>query len=1529
MSTGELERLVDSASTETNPEILEQRDKLKKNAKEYPIQKGDTVASIAKKFGLENYIDLINFNRLLGVEFKERGTKGTNFTIRPHIEGEAAKIGTDTLYVPADIEVFKENLKQIRLITDAMRQNELVARRDTKALRKEIGREIFPTKPVSLGAGLLNGFASNQEITLDPEHPRIVDIARQKNVSCANLIRTLMGNAMDVGDLKPGEKAFFRKQNVDAWMLPEELKKVGFTQKKNLMTSFDTERVGQNDPMPPEKQADYDRQVLELGKYLETEGKPFSLMPIYFRHSNYRGVVAGFNQGKKPEERHYNTHQSMFLRNGELTVPAREIPEIKNGQAIPFGVDKDKIQKEIAKLQASQGQAENGLTKNKGEVLDALDKEWSDNKVVKTFTVDKIMARYVAHLNGEAKDKQLDAIRKVVESENIGTIQTELSRLIKYPVTEDDAKYLVSLQSRKRKTIDGVKAIREHVAGKPAITDNEAITVDTATESGIQGTKLAQAISAYNAAVNKVNGCKKSIEDRKKMLENIDKADVAKREEIVKLSLENAQLLTDMRKAETDRDKMKPEVIALLDPKTNPEIEKALSYLSRRVQKLVGETERGPKTERFLKALEANDRETLVTKFHQSEADVDYLRSFLKKRDKFIATIESVKTELGLQSAIRAIPENEFSKALPADHPLLAKIKSYNENIGTINTSKHKIAENEERMKEKKALEVSEYVYSFIAHRADYSSALGKEGKSRIIEGIKKNADIIHLTINGKKLDLAAELAKPEKDRLRINPDDTVSISGPLLVHGMHRLHPDPDKKENMNATTRFYFEFAATQTFYPTELLEPTKDSSFALASFDTPAKNLKTKGTYDLRYKRDESGTIMRDKRGHALSESIDEVLKARIPQFEREAFAKLNPEDPKYQEKYDALIQRYYSEQIKALQLSGFLQDETTLNKSATNLNRPIPYFDVNGNEGKALQTAFNEHITTRKSERKQENADTMAFREYLQVEVFPGDTYATIFRRISDYIPQSGSHLKKYPNIRVLSQINDLQKLSFLERIVPEAITNKRTPTAEDLLQNKIKAGGKFILHYQNIDAILGELRNSDSQPSIGSILRKTDKDVIALTVPFNQNRSLIERALYVESYVNPDANGPWYKPSRRFIKANLEPSNQALPVRMLNALDERITGKRHLEAKSLGDFQIRIQGLKNGWNTEWPREEHVRGAFSALFRKEAIDYVTQTMATHPDKKRIEEDLSIAHRARMITEKSELDKRDFEMLTELLSTLFRLDDGSGSNVVGKILSASLLNDKINNHFRKLNGVLEASGENPRAIQTNPQSRESYEDMILMANNLGETNVVYGLAENRLIRLLEKSGIVAKNGITLSHPELQTSGLSGSIKYGSNTFIAHVRQIVQQIDISGKPVKNLLTEATALKEYYDGKGVQPLPETDRIRQENVIMGAVSAFCNRVFEAEKKTGAARDKALKEAILDFNRDPALKTVLENYAYDAENPKARISASILPTEEERRGRGFRDTFFNYIRKTDEAEKASFKQANADKQEKRV
>lgn len=122
--------------------------------------------------------------------------------------------------------------------------------------------------------------------------------------------------------------------------------------------------------------------------------------------------------------------------------------------------------------------------------------------------------------------------------------------------------------------------------------------------------------------------------------------------------------------------------------------------------------------------------------------------------------------------------------------------------------------------------------------------------------------------------------------------------------------------------------------------------------------------------------------------------------------------------------------------------------------------------------------------------------------------------------------------------------------------------------------------------------------------------------------------------------------------------------------------------------SVGDFQIRIHDLKNGWNEEWPNRKQVEYAIARL-KNPSIEKRIESLSrvSSSNKSIIEQDKSIVRRIELILSKAELEPRDFEALTNDLIRLARIDDETGSNIIGKSIGASLDADSFGLNFQKV--------------------------------------------------------------------------------------------------------------------------------------------------------------------------------------------------------------------------------------------------
>lgn len=96
------------------------------------------------------------------------------------------------------------------------------------------------------------------------------------------------------------------------------------------------------------------------------------------------------------------------------------------------------------------------------------------------------------------------------------------------------------------------------------------------------------------------------------------------------------------------------------------------------------------------------------------------------------------------------------------------------------------------------------------------------------------------------------------------------------------------------------------------------------------------------------------------------------------------------------------------------------------------------------------------------------------------------------------------------------------------------------------------------------------------------------------------------------------------------------------------------------------------------------------------------------------------------------------------------MLRMDDGSGSNVVGKVLGATLLERRLDILSTKLEGVLHKAGVSMNAILASPEGRTKFNETILLTNNLGEKDVfLFGITENYMLRILNALSTIESNG------------------------------------------------------------------------------------------------------------------------------------------------------------------------------------
>ncbi len=1433
---------LDSLLGNQNQEVIKLKQELHENVIPHAISPGETVASIAQRYNMESYQDLLILNQSL---WKQIVMRGKNPLI--HI--------WETIFVPKDPIEFRKKVAILRVISEAQSTSEKVGMYDRSVLKRNIRGTIFPQLPVSIWPKLLTGFIRSQEASFDPRLPRIVDHSRQENVSCANLIRTLMTQSIDMKDASREERAFFQKQKIDAWMLPEQMKVIGFKPKISLMDAFDDSKILESNPIKSGQESSYISQVKKLGKELETSA-PFSLVPLYFTWSNWKWEVVNYNSWKT--EKHYNTHQSMLLGNANLTLNAHEVPIIQNWKLTSFGNDTKRIQKELEGYEQLLESTKRTLDEKKEKVLSSIDITKNPELAKKANAINGVIQRYVRQFPEEIQQEKQKELETLFQTEDIVRIKRDLAKIIHWTVTDDDATYIVALQSRKRRIENGVKNILTHLNesshGEISPGSFEWLGKDITSLPTIK-----RAISQYLWSLQSIQKTQENIKEKREEIENQNQKKIERINEIQQATIENIQLnhtLENQKKILTEAEK---ELLQSLDPEKNEFLKNRLTAFDWRINTIVGEDKR--KRNLFMKALEVNDISTLERVFHQTANDSKYLQSLYKTDKKNKNTLREIRGTLESWKQSGPIPIEKLGSLVLWDAVLQKAIQSYNSSIQEKQSLEWKIQSNKEKLEKREELPLTTFVTHFVASRADYSSAWNKIGIDSIEKHLQVYAELIHITIWWKEINLAEEWKKPLNDRIRITPEDTFTISGPLMVDGWHLWNSDDkDKRANMNARTRFYFELIGTGKLLPTELIEPDKNSVFRKESYDNPIDSLQVKWTYDLRFARNENGDFTYTKQGKRISESIESVLKTSIPIFEKKSFHGLDLTKEEDRKTYDARIQIFYARQIKALELAWYLQDENILNKSATNVNRAIPYFETNG-----VNPVFREYVSKAKQSRTQQASETAQFRSYIEYTVYPWDSSGSVITWILQELQSQKKRQEQYKNLTLLDGINPILAKELVRRIIDQSLRSNKLIEWKDILAGNIPPWFHLKIHIKEIDHILSGMQSlmvTDS--TIDTILKTEDRKILDATISHPYNRSLVKQVLVLESYERP--NGQWYKPE--WIRKEIKQTIQEYPVlQKVKAIS------------SYGDFQIRIKGLSNGWNKEWPRREHIEKAIAKFEKKEVREYIE----THKNST-LTTDLAQLEGIKVLLSKSPMNTEDFWKLTNTLLSLFRIDDGDNNSIVGKIISASLMEDKLNLHSIKLDGIMEKIGESRITPNDTPERIQWFNNTLLLMNNLWEKKVLYGLTENYILRVLESLSILKNHWKILTAPEIKTKFFSGALMYGPQTFMKHISSIRDQIALSLNPKERSTPE---LKIYH----------------------ALMAFNNQVYEIEEKKIPEREKEqlLMAEIYSFLWDKELRSTLDSFT---NTQNKRISSSILPENIELSWDGFRNVFFNYPRKKD-------------------
>lgn len=1303
-----------SQEAESTPELKKIREQIWKNTEDYEIKKWDTVAGIAKQRWI-SYTDLIDLNILLWKQFTFRWKNQSNILIKQW----------ETIKIPKDIKEFNSNLEKIKEISRVLNLNRQVLSRDTKWIKNELSWGLFSRRIQSIWLPkVLWGFINAQRLQIDPRLPRIVDSWREVHVTCANLIRTLMAQSVNIWDLKPEEKKFLQKQNVDAWMLPEELMKIWFLQKHNLMWEFDSTRIWDIDPLKQDQKKQYDAKILELWKYLEKSWVAWSLVPYYFIHSNYKWRTWEYNRWRA--DKHYNTHQSMFAWNINLQLNAYEIWNVVNGKVESFWDDKQKILKQIALLENELKQSQKSIDWNKSKLLSVIKPENNPTLQSKITAIEKIIKR-LSNWNEELAAK----IRVEIESRNPQRIKDNISKLINYPVNDWGVEYIMSLEWWRHRALEWIKKIEQELNWKKELWEINTQDLGNILKNN---ESINSALSLYNKLIKRIADIKKEIQEKKDYIEWKTKDQIKQKEDHEKATKRIAELNQELTNLNKDFDIAKNKLAETLNKDSNQQLKSAIERNYKIIFTWVSFSSEVKKQE-FLNAL-ANKDMNYLSHFNIWESDIEYRRNLLWSIKKAEATIARIKQEIWLKwDSLWEINTSSLWKFISSNDAISKAIADYNKEAAKLNNINRQISSNKELLKIEKTISAIDFIANFIQVRADIWSSYSQNLRNKIYEWLEKYPDLVNIKVDWVKVNIAEQIKlfkTTKKWLIEVKPSSKIEISWPLMIDWEHQsTSEDKDRREKMNARTRMFFEFIVPQLYLPTELLEPWKDSSFRKDKFSRHQDNLKVLWVYDVR-----------------RWDTVEKVLKEQIIIYE-----KLDPADPKFQEKYN----RFYALQIKALQLGWFLQDENTLNPWAFKINRVLPYYDSAN-----ISKLFWDYITQKKTIAKQTQESTKELKEFIDIKTYPWDVPSSIFNRIKEYVWTLENKFWKFPYLKIIKELNEYQQYLFLTQFLDQSIkTGSKSFNSWEFLRD-IKPWKAFVLPLSDINNILKWIIGIHYY-TWSPVYRK-DVWIINLAAQTEQMRNLMRTVEFIEVHESIKQENSIFQ--RKNLKLWLEFVNRTTWISF---------------AKSIWDFQIRINAISSWW-TEWIKKENIEEFLAKLDSKEFKEGISNLSKSQQEK--IWEDLLIADSIKKLISKPNMSKDDFASLKSYMVKLIRIDDWDMDNAVWKLLGAILLREKLNSHMQKLNWMLISSWTEPEDIYKDKDRMSEYEQAILLINHQWENNALYAFTENFLLRIIEKWFKTWVDTDAVFDESMKWKAL-WRIKYWQNTFISHIKSYIAQLE------------------------------------------------------------------------------------------------------------------------------------------------
>lgn len=624
-------------------------------------------------------------------------------------------------------------------------------------------------------------------------------------------------------------------------------------------------------------------------------------------------------------------------------------------------------------------------------------------------------------------------------------------------------------------------------------------------------------------------------------------------------------------------------------------------------------------------------------------------------------------------------------------------------------------------------LDVLDYIANFIQQRWWYKSALKNTTKAVIKGNLPLYHSLIEMHVNWESINIGEELKKPEAQRKKIKKDDTIKISGPVLMDGFHNANsPSKYISKNNHARTMFYFEFILIWKYTPSELLA-SGDSLFKRQgeeNLDTQklTDNLNVSNLYylkryeDINVKLKEAILRFKFRKFELLRDTQEELdlinkiedtknwgLMAKLVSLqERKIDAIIAALTPKEKGEFE----REYKAQIQWLQMMWYIQHEWMINKWTTNINAPIPYFDTNG-----VENIFVKYVELRRQELNEQasqaikNKDNGLYEDkVVKVFFYPTDNFTKVFNQLESELQR---YVQRYPNFAKIKDMDLLKKNKFIDLVIDKLSDDKNI----DVSNGKIPSMRSVIVPLDFVDSVLSSILSETYVEKLP--LSPIDSETLSVIAENEQDYNFLSHIITKENYEN-------WLPFRKFLK---------------------ILWGWFGRTSSLWDFQLKIYNLNNKRSLiDWPSTDDLKEAVSYVESPKLKKIIDRRLMRFEDV--VELDLAIVNEIRKeledVNDENRLGK--WRKIYGSLKELFRLNDTREINIVGKIVQTSIAKDKLHGHYANLNSWLEKSWLSIEDIAYSEDLQKRYAKLLLVIYHRSEKTALIWTWESYILRILE---------------------------------------------------------------------------------------------------------------------------------------------------------------------------------------------